>query len=310
VESLAAIAWAHRSNVPIVLMSETQRIDGPRARYRELVKSRIVRACHAALVGGREQGDYVRWLGMPGDRIFFGYDAVDNDHFREGADRARASAPELRSALGLPERYLLASARFIAKKNLPRLISAFRDALAHDSAPHHLVILGDGPERLAIRHAIRQAGLESRVHLPGFQPYERLPAYYGLSEAFIHVSLVEQWGLVINEAAAAGLPLIVSRPCGAAAELIEVGANGLLVDPMDTASIGHALAAIMRAPAGKRTAMGLRSRQIVAAWGPDRFADGLVRAVDAALATPVRHLTAWDRLMLRALSRRSISAVS
>jgi glycosyltransferase involved in cell wall biosynthesis len=215
----------------------------------------------------------------------------------------------LRRSLGLPERYLLASGRFIAKKNLPRLIQAFGEALVHDRAPHHVVILGDGLERSSILRAVDEAGLRERVHLPGFQPYEQLPIYYGLSEAFVHVSLAEQWGLVLNEAAAAGLPLIVSRPCGAAAELVEDGGNGILVDPTDTASISRALAAIMQAPPEERAAMGLRSRQIVAEWGPDRFADGLARAADAAMEAPPRHLAAWDRAVLRALSRRSISAV-
>jgi glycosyltransferase involved in cell wall biosynthesis len=307
-ESLAAIAWAHLRGVPLVLMSESQQQDAARTRYRELIKSRIVRACHTALVGGRAHGVYLRRLGMAVDKTFYGYDAVDNAHFTEGANRARICGVELRRALGLPERYLLASGRFIAKKNLPRLIRAFGAVLAHDTAPHHLIVLGDGPERSSMRRAVDEADLGERVHFPGFQPYERLPIYYGLAEAFVHVALAEQWGLVVNEAAAAGLPLIVSRACGAA-ELIEDGANGILVDPTDTASISRALAAVMQAPPGECAAMGLRSRQIIADWGPDRFADGLARAADAAKDAPPRHLAVWDRALLRALSRRSMSAV-
>jgi hypothetical protein len=84
----------------------------------------------------------------------------------------------------------------------------------------------------------------------------------------------------------------------------------MLVDPTDTASIGKAFAAIMRAPAERRAAMGLKSRRIVDPWGPDRFADGLARAADAAMVTPRRRLAAWDGLVLRALSRRSMSRVS
>lgn len=309
-ESLAAIAWAHRQGVPVVMMSASQQHDGPRVAYREIIKSRIVKSCHASLVGGSEQGEYVRFLGMPAERVFHGYDVVDNDHFREGADRARADDNGLRRELGLPKPYLLASGRFITKKNLPRLVTAFGEALANAATLHHLAILGDGPERSLVLRAIRAAGLEGRVHLPGFQPYDRLPIYYGLSEAFVHVSLAEQWGLVVNEAAAAGLPLIVSSPCGAAAELVEDGVNGLRVEPTDTASISRALTSIMRAQPGSLARMGARSRQIVAHWGPDRFADGLARAAEAALALPARKLATWDALMLRALSRRTMSSVT
>jgi glycosyltransferase involved in cell wall biosynthesis len=309
-ESLAAIAWARRQGVPVIMMSASQQHDGPRVAYREMIKSRIVKSCHAALVGGREQGEYLRLLGMPAERILYGYDAVDNDHFLHGSERARADEGELRRTLGLPERYVLASGRFIAKKNLPRLVEAFGQALAQSGAPHHLVILGDGPDRQIILDAIRDAGLQSRVHLPGFQPYDRLPAYYGLAEVFVHVSLAEQWGLVINEAAAAGLPLVVSHPCGAATELVQDGTNGLIVEPTDTASISAALVSIMQAGSEERRVMGMRSREIVGHWGPDRFADGLVCAAEVGLALPTRKLSPWDVLMLKALSRRVVSSVS
>lgn len=309
-ESLTAIAWARRQGVSIVMMSASQQHDGSRSAYRELIKSRIVKCCHAALVGGRQQGAYVNQLGMSADRIFHGYDAVDNDHFREGADQARGKDAELRRELGLPQLYLLASGRFIAKKNLPRLVAAFGDALARTGAQHHLVILGDGIERAQIVNAIRAAGLEGRVHVPGFQSYDRLPIYYGLAEAFVHVSLAEQWGLVINEAAAAGLPLIVSSPCGATAELVEEGANGFVVEPTDMASMTGAMAGLMLATADARAAMGERSREIVADWGPDRFADGLFRAAEAALNAPTANFAFWDGLLLRSLSQRSISAVT
>ena len=314
-ESLAAIVWAHQHGVPAVLMSESQQHDAPRTAVREYMKSRIVRACDAALVGGRVHGDYVRELGLSPERIFYGYDAVDNQHFVDGADKAQASGAELRRTLGLPDRYFLASGRLIAKKNFVRLVQAFGEVLAETASPHHLVILGDGPERATIVEAIRRAGLSGaaltrRIHLLGFQPYEKLPVYYGLAEAFVHISLTEQWGLVINEASASGLPLVVSRPCGAADELVENGGNGFLVDPTDLVSICDALKAILSARAEERSAMGRRSREIVAQWGPERFADGLANAVKSALAAPSGVLAAWDALMLRGLSRLYVTAVS
>lgn len=309
-ESLAAIAWAQRHGVPVIIMSESQQHDGARYVFREFVKSRVVKACQSALVGGREHADYVHLLGMPPHRIFQGYDAVDNDHFWEGAKRARADDKTQRRSLGLPDRYLLASARFIAKKNLPRLIGAFADALQKHPTTHCLVILGDGAERGPIEATICDAGLKSRVHLLGFQPYEILPIYYGLAEAFVHVSLVEQWGLVINEATAAGLPVVISNSCGAAAELVEDGANGFLVNPTDTAAISAALANIMLSSLEERTAMGTRSRHIAAGWGLERFADGLARAAEAAIAVPVSGPTVWDWFIFRVLSRRTISAVT
>lgn len=292
------------------MMSASQEHDATRLGLREAIKSRVVGACDAALVGGRLQHDYIVQLGMPRERVFLGYDAVDNRHFSNGADRARSDAASLRRLHGLPERYILASARFIPKKNLDKLVTAFARALEITPAPHHLVILGDGPGRAGLQAAIASADLGSRVVLAGFKDYESLPAFYGLADAFVHVSLAEQWGLVINEATAAGLPLVVSNVCGAAAELIEPGNNGVLVDPKDVEGMAHALQHIMTLSDAEREAMGQASRRIVADWGTERFADGLRKASEAAFDAPRCRLSTLDRLLMHNLARHYISSVS
>ena len=162
----------------------------------------------------------------------------------------------------------------------------------------------------SLEKAIGAAGLKSRVLLVGFKTYSTLPVFYGLAEGFVHVSLAEQWGLVINEAAASGLPLVLSKTCGAAAELLEPGVNGLLVEPTDVEDIAQAMHRLMIATDVERDAMGRQSRRLVANWGPERFAEGLRQAAQAALTRPPRQLAVWDRTLLRALSRRVNSNVS
>ena len=309
-ESLSAITWAHANGAKTIMMSDSQEQDAKRHILREAIKSRVVRACGAALVAGRLQGDYIVQLGMPRERVFFGYDAVDNRHFCEGADWARAHAATVRQRHRLPERYILASARFIPKKNLEMLVCAFGRALKRARTPHHLVILGDGPGRAELQAAIAAADLGSRVILAGFKDYESLPPFYGLADAFVHVSLVEQWGLVINEAAASGLPLVVSKACGAAAELIEQGVNGLLVEPGDMDNIAEALIRIMSLSKEELNGMGEASRRIVANWGTDRFASELLNASLESLAAPMRKLSLLDRLLMRLMARRYITTVS
>lgn len=309
-ESLNAIGWAHASGARTIMMSASQERDATRVGLREAIKSRIVRACDAALVGGQPHRDYIVQLGMPRERVFLGYDAVDNLHFRDGADRARADAVRVRRLHGLPKRYLLASARFIPKKNLEKLVTAFARALDLGRTPHRLVILGDGPGRAALQAKIALCGLGSRVVLAGFKDYESLPAWYGLADAFVHVSLTEQWGLVINEAAAAGLPLIVSSVCGAAAELVEPDKNGILVNPNSLEEMARALHHIMTLSDAERAIMGQASRDIVADWGTERFADGLRKAAEAAIDAPPCKVSTLDRVLMRNLARHYICNVS
>ena len=141
------------------------------------------------------------------------------------------------------------------------------------------------------------------MKLPGFKQYDELPAYYGCAAAFVHVSLTEPWGLVVNEAMASGLPVVVSRRCGCAADLVEEGKNGFVVDPMDSDGIARALVALSR-PGCAFAAMGRASETIIARWGLDAFVTGMQNAVAAAQAAPPMRAAVADRVLLRALSYR------
>lgn len=308
-ESFAAIAWARKHRRRLVMLSDSQGNDAARSVWRERVKARVVGLCDAALVGGPSHHDYIAQLGLPRENIFMGYDAVDNAHFEYGAEAARKSENAVRSGLGMPARYLLASARFIPKKNLPRLVTAYGKALKSRVEGPDLVILGNGPEGDAVEATIAKQGLKGRVHLPGFRGYGDLPALYGLSEGFVHVSTSEQWGLVINEAAASGVPVVASTACGATAPLVENGVTGFVVDAESEDSIAAALMQLMGLDAQRRAEMGRAGQKRVADWGLERFAEGLLAACRSAEGSPPRGLAPWDAALLRLLSRRSINAV-
>src|SRR6266481_4423615 len=241
--SLAAANCCVARGIPMVVMSESAREDELRTWWKEMLKRRIVDLYSTALVGGQRHIDYLVELGMPPERIFTGYDVVDNEYFRQRAEEIRSQKSEVRCNYGLPENYFLASARFIEKKNLPRLIRAYaeyRDRLKETGAtdpgynrdtPWELVLLGDGPLRETLNAQLSTLNLHSHVHLPGFKQYDELPVYYALANAFVHASTTEQWGLVVNEAIASGLPVIVSERCGCVPELVR--GNGFTFDPMD-----------------------------------------------------------------------------
>ena len=102
--ALAALRWCVRRKVPSVLMSETTAWDDERKPWRELGKRQVVRLCGAGLVGGRSHAEYLEQLGMPRERIFTGYDVVDNEYFAKKAEESRQRKAENRKQFGLPER--------------------------------------------------------------------------------------------------------------------------------------------------------------------------------------------------------------
>ena len=312
--ALAALQWCGRRQVPAIVMSESTEWDEARSAWREAVKRRIVGLFSAALVGGKPHKEYMVKLGMPAERVFLGYDAVDNGYFEDKVREARSAKCGVRSKDGLPEKYFLASARFIEKKNLPRLLQAYaryRELCAKRQAPSalseaeswHLVLLGGGPlhESLcALRSAL---GLDACVHLPGFKQYSDLPAYYGLACAFIHASTTEQWGLVVNEAMASGLPVLVSNRCGCAPDLVQEGVNGFTFDPYDAGQLAQLMIRIsdFRFPI---SGFGAASQRIISNWGPQRFVQGLKATVECALKVGHKHASMLDRILLAAMMRR------
>jgi glycosyltransferase involved in cell wall biosynthesis len=308
-ESLAALEYGRENDIPVIVMSESQKDDAPRSILREAVKRRVVSQFDGALVGGPPHADYVVQLGIPRRKVHLGYNSVDNDHFQRGAEMARVSRSQVKAKYGLPQRYFLASARFITKKNLPILINAYALARRQHGALPDLVILGDGPERPALEKAIATNHLEGFVHLPGFRGYDLLPAFYALSEGFLHVSSTEQWGLVINEAMACGVPVIATHTCGAARTVIRDGVSGILTGA-DVASIAAALLRLIGMPEGLRAEMGSAAADAIRDWGPQKFGLGLRAAIDAAQEAPSRGpLAPLDKFIVRFLQRSTIEKV-
>jgi len=304
--ALSALAWCGSNQVPAVCMSESTEWDLKRSSWREAVKRRIVGLCSAALVGGRPHKDYMVKLGMDPDRIFSGYDAVDNHYFAEKAEEGRKEKTVNRKQLALPENYFLASARFVEQKNLPRLLEAYAlyrkksQTGSSLSTVWDLVLLGDGPLRPELCRLISELQLGACVHLPGFKQYHELPVYYALAGAFVHASTMEPWGLVVNEAMASGLPVLVSNRCGCAADLVQEGKNGFTFDPGQAEQLA---ALMLRISASDFPLANFadESRRIIADWGTERFAAGLKAAADKAVQVGPACGSRTAQLLVRAL---------
>jgi glycosyltransferase involved in cell wall biosynthesis len=161
------------------------------------------------------------------------------------------------------------------------------------------VLLGDGPLRETLNSQLSTLNLHRHVHLPGFKQYDELPVYYGLAKAFVHASITEQWGLVVNEAVASGLPVIVSNHCGCAPEL--VNGNGFTFDPNHEHELTARLLEVASLSDKERKHLGDNSYRIAANFAPERFGEGLKEAVRVALSSP-RKASLRETALLKLLS--------
>lgn len=282
--TLAILAWKRLHRRVAIVMADSKYDDYPRYPVKEWVKKKITSLYDGALVAGRAAREYAEFLGIPTARIFLGCDVVDNDYFARGARQAREQAASLRLRLGLPEDYFLYVGRFDEKKNVSGLLKAYsRYVRSNPEAPWCLVLCGSGPLEERLRREVRELEL-SGVMFAGFKQMNELPIFYGLARCLITPSShSEQWGLVVNEAMAAGLPVLVSRACGCAPDLVQEGKNGFTFDPYDL----EGLAQLMRqvsSGAVNLSAMGEASRRLIADWGLETYARNLLQAMAVCMA--------------------------
>jgi len=303
--SLIALEWCLQNKRRAIVMSESNAFDHERSALREAIKRIVVSLFSAGLAGGQLQKEYLITLGLLRERVFTGYDVVDNDHFEQGAIEVRSQREEARKEYGLPENYFLASARFVPKKNLRRLMEGYAFYRKLAGTNHwKLVLLGDGPlraELVTLRHKLDLVG---DIILPGFIQYPELPAYYALAGAFVHASTTEQWGLVVNEAMATDLPVIVSNRCGCVRDLVAEGKNGFTFDPGSFESLGKLMLDMSRLPEERLKEMRGESRRIIAGFTPAHFATGAARAIEVAKTTPIRRASLFSSLLLKVLIHR------
>jgi glycosyltransferase involved in cell wall biosynthesis len=214
---------------------------------------------------------------------------VDVGEWSARADRLASRRPVLRAALGLAEDdvAVLCVARLAPEKGLDTLL----EAAARAGDDRIVVVLaGEGPERE--RLVSRAEALGVRLVLAGDVPWERMAETYVAADVLALLSRWEPWGVVVNEAAACGLPLVLSDQVGAAPDLLLDGENGVLVPAGDVGASAAALGRLAGDPA-LRAAAGARSRQIVQGWGYEPSVASFVAAVrEAAGRAPSRTVPA------------------
>ncbi len=223
--------YARRHNVPLVVWVESTARDqrsgsGPLER----AKRSMISSCAAFVVPGRASREYLSTLGVASAQITVAPNAVDLSVFRDAVGAIRADRAAVRSERGLTRTTVLYVGRLDPEKGVDVLIDAMRNADAD------LVVVGDGSQSAALRQTA-----PANVRFTGWLDRDQLVPWFAAADVFALPSRSEQWGMVLNEAAAAGLPLVASAAAGASWELIDDGVSGTRFEPGDPEVLWAAL---------------------------------------------------------------------
>lgn len=277
-----------------IMMNESHAGTGRATGWKHKLKRFLVQGFHSALVGGIPQKRYFESLGLPSDKVFTGYDAIDNDHFSRVSLQARERASLHRKNLKLPNRYILNLGRFVEKKNLELLVNAYANVCRSEGTDGPaLVFVGSGKKEAAIKDLVKRRGLSvcegsslgtrqgGSVHFHGFAQINQTPIYYALAEFFVLPSKQEEWGLVVNEAMACRLPVLVSNTAGCCEDLVHDGVNGFRFNPFSVDELTKHIS-ILAKDQEMRASMGIASEKLIENWGCENFAIQALKAIHAA----------------------------
>lgn len=270
---LYAMAWCALHRRPYVPMTDgtlksEQGLSRIHLGLRRLAYRRA-KAFIAASDGGIAlYGNY----GIPRSACFHSVLCTDNDRFRPPA------------ALAAPRHDFIFCGRLEPGKRPEFAIEVAARCAELLMRKTQLLFVGSGSMEAALRALAAAHADKVDVTFNGFAAQRELPALYQSSKVFLFPTEADVWGVVANEACAAGLPVIVSPHAGVADELVVDGRNGF-VRELELDAWADAAATLLSNDA-LREAYGQRSRVMVESYSFDRAAQGIVDAVDAALAAP------------------------
>ena len=268
----AALFWAKSKMKKVIIeMGSNKWAIRKRSFLKEAVKKIFIRLCDTGIVYSDLSKEYLIELGMNRYNIYKKPNIIDNTLFNYQEDIEKPKE------FIYPHNFLYVG-RLAPEKNLIFIIERFWIACRKANVDSWgLVLVGDGPLKEEVENFIKQKGI-TNVLLAPFKHREELLSYYCNGDILILPSIQETWGIVVNEAMASSLPVIMSNRCGSAYELVKDGENGFIIDPLDKEKVIKLFADIM---CGKYDlkAMGTRSREIIECFTPEMAADGIIKAI-------------------------------
>ena len=277
----AAVAWCRRHKVPYVLLVESHE-HGRRPAWRRAVKGTVVPTLVRGAAGYLAVGTLARESlvghGAAAERVRVFANTIDVEAWIARADALAPRRDELRAALdaSADDVLVLSVGRLVREKAFPTLL----DAAGRASDERLLVVIaGSGPERSALERQTHPI----RLRLAGELDEQGVSEAYVAADVFALLSAHEPWAVVVNEAAASGLPLVLSDSVGAARDLLRDGENGFVVPTGDAEAAADAIRRLL--DPDERQRAGARSRALVREWDYEPSVEAFIATVREAVTS-------------------------
>jgi len=258
----------HRRTRLIIWATVSEHSENGRSLSRRLLRTVLLPRADAVVVNGASGARYIKGFGIADKKIFVAPQTTEHRRF--------AAIPLERSTL--ERRRLTYVGRLIQLKNLIPFLSMLASwCKAHPKDAVEFRLAGDGPELVNLRRVVAPPNLQ--IHFSGNIAFEDLPAFYAQAGIFVFPTLADTWGLVVNEAMAAGLPVLGSTHSQAVEELVKDGENGWTFQPNHPGEVYAALDRALTTSFDRLMEMGATSRKAVEHLTPEFAAQRIMDAI-------------------------------
>lgn len=236
------------------------------------------RRLDAVVVPGASAAALLATFGVPKERTFVGFNAVDVAGFAAAADAERRRAAPHDGG----HRFVYVG-QLIERKNVDGLLRAFAEARRPEDV---LTLIGGGEEQDRLTALADRLGLGGSLVLAGSVPNDRLGAALAAHDTLVLPSHREVWGLVVNEALAAGLGAVIAASAGVTASVR--GMPGVAIAEEGDHALAQALAE------ARETWQGPIADPPILQHTPDAFAAVFAAAAESAAARRGRRSARQD----------------
>ncbi|MFA6087906.1 glycosyltransferase family 4 protein [Mucilaginibacter sp.] len=266
------ISWAKRNNKKFIMFDDAKPSQVKRNFIVQWVKDLITSQVDSLWLPSKSYNHEYAYFHKKGIPFFYGFSCIDNDFFNSSV----SYQPESKT--------IICVARLVPIKNIDNLLRAWQ-LIERQNTGYHLIIVGNGPQGMYLKKLSSDLGVKT-VEFIDAVDNKALPAYYQRSGAFVLPSLSETWGLVVNEAMAAGLPVLLSARINAAADLLQEGINGFGFDPVDVNAIYNAILRYINTDGLSKAAMSTASLKFIDAFSFKRMGEQLVDELNQLYVKP------------------------
>jgi glycosyltransferase involved in cell wall biosynthesis len=277
-----ALMAAKTAGLPVLMRADTH-LGLHRTRVKSMLRQPVMGAfyrwCDRLLAVGSANAAYYRAMGVPDEKIFIMPYSVDNDRFVRSANATDEQKAEVRRRYNVPtdRPAVLFAAKFRQQKRPFDLLEAARWLKVRMHCPFSVVMAGSGELEQELRAFCAKHALDNVV-FTDFINQTELPGLYAASDVFVLPAENEAWGLAVNEAMCASLPVVVSREIGCVADLVRDGVNGYTPEAGDVGGLAFALQRLIE-DEGLRRRQGRESLARILQWGYPQCLEGLRSAL-------------------------------